>query len=180
MAPALLLAACGGRSKVAAAVAPQPHRPTSSGPVVVVPAAITATQASRFLAQATMGATRTLIDAVISRRYEGWIDDQFAMPRATSHWDWLVANGYSVAANINTETGFDPTIWRQLIASPTSCASASAWRCSISWSSASAGSTATGSSSPPPPMSTCCSTTRSAITARSSTRSRPTRRWART
>ena len=53
-----------------------------------------------------------------SRRYEGWIDDQFALPRATSHWDWLNANGYNVAANINSETGFDATMWRQMIVEP--------------------------------------------------------------
>ncbi|WP_249340735.1 DUF1800 family protein [Sphingomonas sp. 2SG] len=115
IAPALLLAACGGGgSGGGTASAP----PASSAPVVVVPAAITATQASRFLAQASMGGTRTMIESVIARRYEGWIDDQFALPRATSHWDWLVARGYNVAANINSETGFDATLWRQMIVEP--------------------------------------------------------------
>ncbi|MGP7795822.1 DUF1800 domain-containing protein [Sphingomonas sp. CLY1604] len=111
LAPALLLAACGSGGTGGPA-------PTASTPVVVAPAAITPTQASRFLAQSTMGATRTMIDTVVSRRYEGWIDDQFALPRATSHWDWLVANGYAVAANINGEAGFDTTLWRQMIAEP--------------------------------------------------------------
>ena len=112
IAPALLLAACGGGGGSGSAP------PAASAPVVVAPAAITAPQASRFLAQSTMGATRAMIDTVVSRRYEGWIDDQFALPRATSHWDWLVANGYNVAANINSETGFDATMWRQMIAEP--------------------------------------------------------------
>ena len=112
IAPALLLAACGGGGGTSAAP------PTSSAPVVVAPAAITTTQASRFLAQASMGATRTMIDTVVSRRYEGWIDDQFALPRATSHWDWLVANGYTAAANINVEAGLDATLWRQMIVEP--------------------------------------------------------------
>lgn len=115
IAPALLLAACGsGSGSGGTSAAP----PAASAPVVVAPATITPTQASRFLAQSTMGATRPLIDSVVSRRYEGWIDDQFALPRATSHWDWLVANGYGVAANINSETGFDATMWRQMIAEP--------------------------------------------------------------
>lgn len=92
--------------------------PTPDEPVPVVPATITTVQASRFLAQATMGTTRTQIDAVVARRYEGWIDDQFAMPRAISHFDWLVANGYNVVANISNETGFDATVWRQLIVEP--------------------------------------------------------------
>jgi uncharacterized protein (DUF1800 family) len=115
LAPALLLGACGGGSGSGdTGSAPA----TPSAPVVVAPAVITATQASRFLAQATMGGTRPMIETVISRRYEGWIDDQFALPRATSHWDWLVANGYAVAANINSEAGFDTTLWRQMIAEP--------------------------------------------------------------
>ena len=50
--------------------------------------------------------------------FDGWISAQFAQARATSHWDWLVANGYNVAGNINNTTGFDPTIWRQMIAEP--------------------------------------------------------------
>lgn len=112
IAPAVLLAACGGGGGGSTPT------PTASTPVVVTPAAISATQASRFLAQTTMGATRAMIDTVISRRYEGWIDDQFALPRATSHWDWLNANGYNVAANINSETGFDATMWRQMIVEP--------------------------------------------------------------
>ncbi len=112
VAPALLLAACGGSGEGSSAP------PAATPPVVVAPAAISATQASRFLAQSTMGATRPMIDTVVTRRYEGWIDDQFALPRATSHWDWLVANGYNAAANINSETGFDATMWRQMIAEP--------------------------------------------------------------
>ncbi|KQR83745.1 hypothetical protein ASG07_06875 [Sphingomonas sp. Leaf343] len=65
-----------------------------------------------------MGTTRTQIDAVVARRYEGWIDDQFAMPRAISHFDWLIANGYGVEANVFNEAGFDATVWRQLIVEP--------------------------------------------------------------
>ncbi|GAA0679377.1 uncharacterized protein (DUF1800 family) [Sphingomonas insulae] len=112
IAPALLLAACGSGGGGTTAT------PPPSAPVVVAPATITATQASRFLAQATMGATRPMIDTVVARRYEGWIDDQFALPRAISHWDWLVANGYAAATNINAETGFDVTLWRQMIVEP--------------------------------------------------------------
>jgi len=112
LAPALLLAACGGGSGESTG----PSAP--SGSVKVVPAAITPTQASRFLAQSTMGATRTMIDTVISRGFSGWIDDQMAMPRATSHWDWLVANGFSDSSYMNGQAGFDQTMWRQLIVEP--------------------------------------------------------------
>ncbi len=112
VASALALAACGaGDVTSPTGASPSPPPP----PVIVAPTDI---QASRFLGQATMGATRAAINAVIARGYDNWISDQFAMPRATTHWDWLVANGYSAAANINSTAGFDPTMWRQLIAEP--------------------------------------------------------------
>jgi uncharacterized protein (DUF1800 family) len=116
-ASALALAACGGGGgggSGATADAP----PAPSAPVVVAVAAPTRAEASRFLAQATMGSTMASIDAVIAKGYRTWVDEQLALPRATSHWDWLNANGYNVAANINSETGFDPSMWRQLIAEP--------------------------------------------------------------
>ena len=116
LAPIVLLAACGGGGDggggTAAPVAGAPP------PAPPAPPAPTATQASRFLAQATMGTTRSEVDAVAARGYAAWLDSQFALPRATRHWDWLTANGYNVAANINAETGFDPAMWRQLIAEP--------------------------------------------------------------
>ncbi len=108
--PVLALAACGGDGGSNSGTGASPPPP----PVVVAP---TTTQASRFLAQATYGATTAEIDRVVSMGYDGWMTDQFALPRATSHWDWLVAGGYNVAANINTQNGFDNTVWRQIITS---------------------------------------------------------------
>ena len=115
-ASALALAACGesgggstgGGGGVIAAPPPSPP------PV----ASLTDAQASRFLGQATMGATRTSINALIARGIDGWLTDQFAMSRATTHWDWLVANGYSDASFVNSTAGFDPTMWRQMIVEP--------------------------------------------------------------
>lgn len=111
---ALALAACGdggsGSGGTSGGSTPAPP------PVVVTP--LTEAQASRFLGQSTMGATRTTIDSLISRGIDGWLSDQFAMPRATSHFDWLTANGYDAAANINSQNGFDVTMWRQLIVEP--------------------------------------------------------------
>lgn len=107
--PVLALAACGGAEALS---------PTVTAPVVVAPVGITAAQASRFLAQSTMGATRGLIDTVVARTFAGWLDDQFAMPRATTHWDWLVANGFAASTYITTERGFDSTLWRQMIVEP--------------------------------------------------------------
>jgi uncharacterized protein (DUF1800 family) len=75
-------------------------------------------QASRFLGQASMGSSRADIDRVTTLGYAGWIDEQLSMPRQTSHWDWLIAGGYNASANVNNVAGFDPVMWRQLIASP--------------------------------------------------------------
>ena len=71
---ALALAACGdgGGGGGATGSAPTPTPP----PIVVIPP--TDAQASRFLGQATMGATRAAIDAAVARGFDGWLTDQFA------------------------------------------------------------------------------------------------------
>lgn len=117
LATPLALAACGGASPGGGADTPAPA-PAPTSPVVIVTPPPTAVQASRFLAQATMGATSASIAEVTAQGYGPWLDAQFAMPRATSHWDWLIANGYNVAANMNVETGFDAVMWSQAIAAP--------------------------------------------------------------
>ncbi len=108
--PMVALAACSGGGGTSAPSPTPTPAPTS--------AAITKVQASRFLAQATMGATDAMIADVQTRSFDGWLSAQFALPRATTHWDWLVAQGYSASTYINSETGFDPTMWRQLIVEP--------------------------------------------------------------
>ncbi|MBV9932551.1 MAG: DUF1800 domain-containing protein, partial [Alphaproteobacteria bacterium] len=65
-----------------------------------------------------MGTTRSAITDVITSGYAAWLNSQFSMPRAISHWDWLTANGYRDAANINNQAGFDATLWRQMIVEP--------------------------------------------------------------
>jgi len=109
----LTLAACGGGGgggggapPVAAPVPP---------PVAILPSRA---QAARFLSQAATGASKANIDQVVAQGFEAWLDAQFAMPRAVSHWDWLVAAGYSNTTTMNSEAGFDPVMWRQLIANP--------------------------------------------------------------
>lgn len=77
----------------------------------------TGVQAARFLGQATMGAARADIDRVAAVGYEAWLNEQFAMPRATSHWDWLVSVGYAIVGNMNNTAGYDNAMWRQLIGS---------------------------------------------------------------
>jgi uncharacterized protein (DUF1800 family) len=113
--PVLALAACGGDSAVTGGGGGTPvaATPPAPPPVVIVPP--TATQGSRFLAQASLGSSRSDIDRVVAVGYDSWITEQFAIPRATSHWDWLVAGGYNAAANINSQNGFNNTVWRQAI-----------------------------------------------------------------
>lgn len=103
----LALASCDSNS----APSPSPAAP----PVVVAPIKPTATQAARFVAQATMGAVPADILKVQSLGFDGWITDQFNTARSIAHWDWLVSAGYNVAANINNTVGYDPAVWRQLI-----------------------------------------------------------------
>ena len=105
---AAALTACGGGGGSAA-----------SAPPAVMPSAA---EASRFLAQASMGADRTQIARVQAVGYAAWIDEQIALPPSTSRVDWLVSQGYDAAGvnsvNKNGLNGFDASVWRKLIASP--------------------------------------------------------------
>jgi len=104
------LAACGGGGSGSAAVSSTPTPPPGISPASVA-------DAGRFLAQATLGYTRADLTALQQMKYSDWIDAQFATPRTQSHWDWLIANGYGNANNINNSVGLDNTIWRKLIGS---------------------------------------------------------------
>ncbi|MDB5874854.1 MAG: hypothetical protein JWQ07_4296 [Ramlibacter sp.] len=78
-------------------------------------AAASATEAARFLAQATLGANKAQVAAVQASTYSTWIDAQFAAPVSQAHYDWLVAKGYTDEAYRNNSVGLDNTIWRKLI-----------------------------------------------------------------
>ena len=107
---ALALESCGSSSSGGS---------TSVVPPVVTPAfRTTALSASRFLAQTSMGATADSIARVRTLGFDDWITEQFNLPRSQTLWDWLVANGYNVAGNVNNEAGFDPAMWSQLITGP--------------------------------------------------------------
>ncbi len=81
-------------------------------------ALITDADAARFLAQASMGASRELINQVKSQGYAGWLDGQFAMAGSGTRWDWLVAKGFNDITKKSTEAGFDAAVWRKLISAP--------------------------------------------------------------
>ncbi|NHZ38744.1 DUF1800 domain-containing protein [Massilia sp. CCM 8693] len=65
-----------------------------------------------------MGATREQIARVQQVGYAGWIDEQIAMPRGESRWDYLVGKKYNTADLKNTENGHDAAIWRKMISAP--------------------------------------------------------------
>lgn len=81
------------------------------------PVPITDQRAARFLAQASMGATREHIASVRALGYEGWLDAQFALPSEGTRWDWLLAAGYGADEYRNSRDGFDAAMWRQLVLS---------------------------------------------------------------
>jgi uncharacterized protein (DUF1800 family) len=108
-APAALLAACGDGGGAPTAGPPPPPPPP---PAVVLP---TDAQSSRFLSQASMGATKADIDTIKTGNYDAWLSTQFGLARATSHWDWMVSRGYNAAANNFSQDGFNQSMWRQAI-----------------------------------------------------------------
>ena len=109
---ATALSACGGGGS------DSPGTVTPPPPVVVPPEPVTPERASRFLAQASMGATREQITRVQAIGYSGWLDEQFALPASGTRWDWLIAGGYDVLTNKNSEAGADACQWRKLLTAP--------------------------------------------------------------
>lgn len=117
IAATLALTACGGGGTAA----PDTTAPPSSGvtpPITILPEVLTDATVSRFLAQASMGATRGEMARVKTMGYAAWIDAQFAMAPTTTRWDWLVSKGFDAAANKNSENGFDACAWRKILSSP--------------------------------------------------------------
>jgi uncharacterized protein (DUF1800 family) len=135
-----LLAACGGggggNDALPAASAAAPTVPAAPG-VPAAPAApappatpdalaspgapdspvdtVTTVAAARFLAQASMGATREQIARVQALGFNGWIDEQMGMAPTTTRWDWLVSKGFDALTYKNGDLGADQTIWRKML-----------------------------------------------------------------
>lgn len=123
------LAACGSGGDSASIVSsspvpgatpgasPSPAAGPTPGTAAGPTPAPTEKAASRFLSQASLGATPASIERVKSIGYEAWIQEQMAMPTDTSRWDWLVDHGY-LSAPTASQQGLDNMLWRKLIASP--------------------------------------------------------------
>lgn len=112
VASATLLAACGGGGSGGASTSSQ--EPSATQPSET----ISSIQASRFLAQASMGATHDNIARVQAIGYSKWLDEQMAMPATQSRWDWLVSKGFNAIENKNSQAGIDAAVWRKLLSSP--------------------------------------------------------------
>jgi uncharacterized protein (DUF1800 family) len=104
LAGAAVLSGCGGGTETTSAPAP-------------VPVSISDAQASRLLAQATIGYSKSDLSVVRSMGIGPWLNMQFGMARPQTFWDFLTAGGFDAAANINSTSGFDPMIWSQLMGS---------------------------------------------------------------
>lgn len=119
---ALTLAACGGGASAPAAESGAGGLAGAGGPEERIARAgsvrPTAAEASRFLAQATIGARHPDIAGVQKVGYAAWIDAQMAMPPSGTRWDWLVARGYADIANKNSENGFDAAAWAKILSAP--------------------------------------------------------------
>lgn len=110
---ATALAACGGGGGGGDGATPGSG---SGAPISDEPSVpITPQEASRLLAQGSLGANRVEIEQVASRGVRGWLEDQFLIPLSQSHFDWLTAAGYGVEANRFSTAGLDNTIWRKFI-----------------------------------------------------------------
>jgi uncharacterized protein (DUF1800 family) len=83
----------------------------------VTPATLSTTQAASFLGKAGFGANKEELARVQAIGLQPWLQEQFALPRETAHWDWMVAKGYNAFTYVNGAAGADNTVWRQLISS---------------------------------------------------------------
>ena len=118
--PTLLLASCGpgdpsavGNPSADAAS----QRASVSGDATPTPTLgpLTRAQASRLLGQATMGASPADIISVQSLGMAKWVDQQIAMPRVISLWDWLVSKGYLDGPLASSGDLMDVALWHEAI-----------------------------------------------------------------
>lgn len=79
---------------------------------------MSASDASRLLAQGTLGASRRDIAQAETVGARKWIEQQFEVETTQGHFDWMMARGYGDEANRYSTAGLDNSIWRKFITSP--------------------------------------------------------------
>ena len=72
-------------------------------------------EASRFLAQATFGTTRSEIESVADTGIEAWIDGQLSITRNISHFDWLESNGWAEESRIFAVWDWRGPLWKDML-----------------------------------------------------------------
>ena len=115
---ALLLGACGEAltpGAVGSAGSGDPPATAAAAAPLAVAALPNEAQASRFLAQASFGATSSSISKVVASGTSVWINDQFSLPQ-TSHRDTLngIKAGLGAGGALN-EDNFYESFWKQAI-----------------------------------------------------------------
>ncbi len=98
----LALSACGGGSGAPAGP------PPADAPASVA-------DASRFLQQAALGTTASDLSSLQGQGYSAWLGQQLALTPSQGGFDWLLSQGFDVAANQYSSAGSDAMAWRALI-----------------------------------------------------------------
>ena len=115
---ALLLVACNedlAPGATGSSGSGAPPGPAAIVEPLVVSTLPTPAQAVRFLAQASFGANSSTINAVVTRGFSGWINEQFSLPQ-TSHRDTV--NGLKTRLGVGealNEEHFFESFWKQAI-----------------------------------------------------------------
>ena len=110
-----LLTACGGGGGSGSTASPSlaGTGPDAAAQAVVVP---TATEASRFLAQATFGPSEAEITRLSTMSFAAWMDDQFAKPQSLHrhYMDQAAGDAAAIGKQISATNFFD-SYWSQAI-----------------------------------------------------------------
>jgi uncharacterized protein (DUF1800 family) len=114
-----LMAACGGGGGGEAPDAPPAPVAPAPPPAPVVEKPATRSEAARFLAQASFGATDASVDRLMSVGYAAWIDEQLAMPASAPHRrHWETRNAEIAAATPGSTANQDQvfeSFWKQAV-----------------------------------------------------------------
>jgi uncharacterized protein (DUF1800 family) len=105
----LVLGACGGGSSDS----------NTASKATVGPVPIAQNDASRFLAQSTMGANQSSVSSLSAYGYAAWLDEQFGLPARSAHQAYLDAVIASLSAGEPaTEAHVINTFWNQAATGP--------------------------------------------------------------
>jgi uncharacterized protein (DUF1800 family) len=114
-----LLTACGGGGSVSPA-----SNAASNSPQVNSPPTDLQLDASRFLRQASWGATPAEINEVVAMGAAKWLNGQLNQPMSNTMTRWLIDKGFndsSVNSNVNGDGGWVQAMWWKLFSAHDLC-----------------------------------------------------------